>query len=309
MQPIILHHYPVSHYAEKVRRILAYKELAWYSVEQPIMMPKPDLTPLTGGYRRIPVMQIGADVYCDSACIARRIEQRHPQSPVITAELKGMIDIIEDWADRRFMWQALLPGFVDLSAQLPADVMEDRAKMSPELTKENFFQGAPHALSQALLSMKKLESTLGDKNYLLGDQFTLADASCFFVLFFMSHSPRVFEPAIATTPKLGAWFERVQSLGATRSTEMSHDEAMAIAKQAEPEDLPGDIDAIPALAMAEGFKLEQHISVIADDYGTEEVTGKLGSITEDRITVLREDSELGNIAVHFPRTGYRVKAC
>ena len=29
-------------------------------------MPRPDLMPMTGGYRRTPVMQIGADIYCDT---------------------------------------------------------------------------------------------------------------------------------------------------------------------------------------------------------------------------------------------------
>jgi glutathione S-transferase len=55
MSEIILHHYPESHFAEKIRRILAYKGRPWRGVEQPFMMPKPDLIPLTGGNRRIPV--------------------------------------------------------------------------------------------------------------------------------------------------------------------------------------------------------------------------------------------------------------
>ena len=62
----ILHHYFNSPYSEKVRIQLAIKGLVWSSVVQPSVMPKPDRTPLTGGYRRIPVMQIGAEVFCDS---------------------------------------------------------------------------------------------------------------------------------------------------------------------------------------------------------------------------------------------------
>lgn len=41
----------------------------------PPVMPKPDLVALTGGYRKTPVLQVGADVYCDTALIARRLEQ------------------------------------------------------------------------------------------------------------------------------------------------------------------------------------------------------------------------------------------
>src|SRR5262249_53770315 len=50
------------------------KGLAWASVELPVIMPKPNLTALTGGYRKTPVLQIGADIYCDSQLIMRELE-------------------------------------------------------------------------------------------------------------------------------------------------------------------------------------------------------------------------------------------
>ena len=62
MADILLHHYDNSPFSEKIRLALGLKRLAWRSVIQPNMMPKPHLVPLTGGYRRIPVLQIGADV-------------------------------------------------------------------------------------------------------------------------------------------------------------------------------------------------------------------------------------------------------
>jgi glutathione S-transferase len=52
--------------------------LAWGSVEIPVIMPKPDLTALTGGYRKTPVLQIGADIYCDSQLIMRELEAAAP---------------------------------------------------------------------------------------------------------------------------------------------------------------------------------------------------------------------------------------
>ena len=69
MTDLILHHYPNSPFAEKVRVTLGIKQLAWKSVIIPNMMPKPDLMPLTGGYRKTPVLQVGADVSprCNSA--------------------------------------------------------------------------------------------------------------------------------------------------------------------------------------------------------------------------------------------------
>jgi len=55
MSQLILHHYPTSPFAEKIRLIFGYKKLAWQSVIIPRIMPKPELTALTGGYRRTPV--------------------------------------------------------------------------------------------------------------------------------------------------------------------------------------------------------------------------------------------------------------
>ena len=69
MPDIILHQYATSPFSEKIRLVLGAKGLTWNAVEIPPILPKPDLLALTGGYRRTPVMQIGADIYCDTALI------------------------------------------------------------------------------------------------------------------------------------------------------------------------------------------------------------------------------------------------
>ena len=73
-QDLILHHFDASPFAEKVRLILGFKGLAWRSVQIPMAMPKPDVVALTGGYRKTPLLQIGADIYCDTALIARVLD-------------------------------------------------------------------------------------------------------------------------------------------------------------------------------------------------------------------------------------------
>jgi len=78
MAELILHHYWMSPFAEKVRLLLGYKKLAWRSVLIPPVMPKPDVTALTGGYRKTPFLQIGADIYCDTALIARVLDALQP---------------------------------------------------------------------------------------------------------------------------------------------------------------------------------------------------------------------------------------
>src|SRR3990167_265739 len=85
-QPI-LHHYDTSPFSEKVRLMFGLKGLTWSSVEIPNINPKPDYTPLTGGYRRTPSLQIGADVYCDSQAILAEIERRWPEPRAVCGGL------------------------------------------------------------------------------------------------------------------------------------------------------------------------------------------------------------------------------
>jgi len=87
MESIILHHYPPSPVAEKIRKAFGLKGLNWCSVEQNRLPDRPELFAMTGGYRRIPVMQIGADIYCDSQMILRELELRVP-TPTLHPDAK-----------------------------------------------------------------------------------------------------------------------------------------------------------------------------------------------------------------------------
>ena len=102
MDEIILHHYPASPVSEKVRVGLGIKGLAWRSVEIPRVPPKPDVMPLTGGYRRTPIMQIGADIHCDSQCILRELQRRHPEPSFYPGGAGGLPWGISRWTDALF---------------------------------------------------------------------------------------------------------------------------------------------------------------------------------------------------------------
>ena len=98
MNELILHHYPMSPFAEKARLMLGYKRLPWRSVTIPPVMPKPDVVALTGGYRKTPILQIGADVYCDTALIARVLEARQPV-PTLYPSFAPLAVPLAQWAD------------------------------------------------------------------------------------------------------------------------------------------------------------------------------------------------------------------
>lgn len=75
MSDLILHHYWGSPYAEKIRLLLGYKELQWRSLEIPVIPPRDSLQCVFGAFRRTPVLQIGADFFCDTRLIARCIAE------------------------------------------------------------------------------------------------------------------------------------------------------------------------------------------------------------------------------------------
>ncbi|WP_437850995.1 glutathione S-transferase family protein [Sorangium sp. So ce363] len=301
MAELILHHYPLSLFAEKIRRILAYKKISWRSVEQPMMAPKPELTPLTGGYRRIPVLQIGADIYCDTACIARRLEQIRPEPSCVPPGQAGLVELIEDWADHRLMSQAVPPVVVEMFAVLPPGILADRAAMSPALSKDAIFQAAPHALSQALLSLDRLEVQLRGRPFLLGDAFSIADAACFHPVWFLNRSARL-SAAIEARPALAAWFARIEAFGPGDVRAMTAAEALAAARASEPADVAGGESAT-----GEGLSPGDAVTITADDYGPEETRGVVVRLSAAEITIRRSDPEVGEIAVHFPRAGYRIR--
>ena len=110
MADLILHHYWMSPYAEKIRRVLGFKGLAWKSVEIPVVMPKPDLVALTGGYRKTPVLQIGADIYCDTDLIAGVVDDLQPDPPLFPGGTRGLSYALGPWQQQLFLLAVELLG-------------------------------------------------------------------------------------------------------------------------------------------------------------------------------------------------------
>src|SRR5882672_7004284 len=126
---LILHHYDFSNYAEKARLALGYKGLAWRSVIIPPVAPKPDLTPLTGGYRRTPVLQIGADIFCDTHLILRELERQKPSPTLYPQGLTATADMIAYWAEHQlFRPMSLYVSGTNMDL-LPQNLQADRSAM------------------------------------------------------------------------------------------------------------------------------------------------------------------------------------
>src|SRR5712671_6258914 len=99
MTDFIFHHYPTSPFSEKIRVLFGAKKFTWKSVEVPRIMPKPDVIALTGGYRKTPILQVGADIYCDTALIAKVIDTAAPSPPLYAAKFAAGALAFSQWAD------------------------------------------------------------------------------------------------------------------------------------------------------------------------------------------------------------------
>jgi len=190
-ETLILHHYDASPFSEKIRKIFGMKRLAWRAVEQPSMMPKPDLIPLTGGYRRIPVLQIGADVYCDTQLIVRVLERLHPTPTLYPGASEGTCQAWNLWADRLVFLPAVATVFAETWQLLPPGFIEDRTRMVPGRDFSAIPKEGPHAREQLRALLAVIEAALGDgRPYLLGADASLADAACFQQVWFLRFAPQ-----------------------------------------------------------------------------------------------------------------------
>ena len=145
--PLILHHHDPSPFAEKIRVAFGIKHLAWRSVLIPMIMPKPDLTALTGGYRGTPVLQIGADIYCDSRLIMEVIEELFPSPPLLKSGPLPNFGL-QHWSDETLFPPGAALAMHENRAQLPDALIADREAYFADLEFGSFARDARHFHAQ-----------------------------------------------------------------------------------------------------------------------------------------------------------------
>jgi glutathione S-transferase len=298
---VILHQYEMSPYSEKVRLAFGLKNLAWRSVEIPMVMPKPDLTALTGGYRKTPVMQIGADIYCDTKLILRKLDQLRPDPSLIPSGTEALQAALTKLGDT--MFTAVVATFFgsDQSIFTP-DFIEDRQKIIPggidlDLAKAML----PAKLDQLRAHLAMVESTLaGAGPFLTGDAPSAADLALRHVILFASVGAES-APLLAACPAIAQWAQRVDALGHGQRTELDAAEAIAIARGAT-STTEAYVDSGDPNARTPGDR----ITVMAEDYARDPVVGELVYADVGEIALKRVDERAGEVVVHFPREDFAV---
>ena len=306
MGELILHHYAGSPFSEKVRLVLGMKGLDWRSVIVPVMLPKPDVVALTGGYRRTPFLQIGADVYCDSALMCRVIDRLAPAPPLYPQASAGSADIVAQWADTALFWTAIPytmqpAGAAHIFEGAPPEFVkafrDDRAAMTSGMRRA----GLGDLGAQLASYCGWLEAQLADvRPWLMGAAPSIADVAVAQSVWYVRRAPPVAK-MLSSYPRLLAWYERIAAFGHGRSSPLTSGEAIEIARRAVRH-------AEATVAPGQAFEANAEVTVTPTDYAADPVAGRLVGIGIDEVVIGREDARAGRVHVHFPRIGYHVKA-
>lgn len=305
---IIFHNYPQSPVAEKVRVVFGIKNLSWSNVEIPRLPPKPMLTELTGGYRRTPVMQIGADIYCDSQCIMRELDRRYPTPSLLPTADAGLIWCLSRWTDGELFTLGVKIVLGSAGENLPEDFAQDRGRLylgdqwAEGLKQAN--DQLPHLVSQIRAPFSWLNEQLSDgRKFLLGDTPAAIDAQFYHVIWFIRGRWAGGPTMLSEFANLEQWEKNIEALGHGVSSTLSAEDAISVALAAEPATELGVADNDPQ-GLAVGMKVTVHPDVNGGEQG---VSGTIRMADENTIAIDRVSEKAGLVCVNFPRTGYRIE--
>jgi glutathione S-transferase len=312
----ILHHYEISSFSKKVRSILAYKRIAYHAVRAPAVMPKPDLVALTGGYRRVPILQMGNHVYCDTALIARVLERIEP-SPTLYPTPAA--EIIAEWADSALFTAATPIAFRTTRPEalgatlLPEELgkmLEDRAALNADARRP--FLGVRAAHGHLGVYLQRIESLLSRSDYLCGDAPSIADFSVYHCLWFLNTlAPETLAPYDVAT----RFVARMDAIPEAPAELLPSSEALEVCRRAGHREGPVSgqfVSIAPAPnssnpGSARELSAGQRVVVRALDYGRDPVEGEYVSASAHDFAIRREDPRAGTVIVHFPHVGYEVR--
>ncbi len=302
MSEFILHHYPYSPFSEKLRAMLGYADLNWQSVITKELPPRPMVEQLVGGYRKIPVSQIGADIFCDSHVIAEEIS-RLSNLPELDlnncpSESQAIIPFTETDAFFAFV---LTAGSLSLYKKAMSNMsmwdmfrfIWDRIQIGRTASVK--IVGIREARQVAQAQLQKLEMLL-KHDFLFGDKPNHVDFAAYhgpWIAFTLSE-----KNVPSAYPKVAAWMERIKSFGQGTPTEISGKEALDIARNAQPRPID-DADKTDPL-------IGKHVQIAPSDYAQTPTLGILVGSTPTRWIISRTDEELGSLHIHFPKQGFEL---
>lgn len=304
MSSLVLHHYPLSPFSHKVRSMLGYANLDWQSALTREMPPRPVVAALAGGYRKIPVAQIGADIFCDSRTIAAEIAALSGQPQLALENCSAEAQDYAREVDLEVFFACVIAGGtrelgrkVRQSMSLPdlGRFFWDRIRLGSKSSVKTV--GFRAARPRVLLHLAAVEQRL-QQDFLFGAQPNHADFSTYHSLWFIRDMGE--SSMIDAFPKTIAWMDRMKAFGEGRRQEIDAPQALAIARGCSPRPVPPEHRVDPLIG--------KPVRIAPSDYGQVPTDGTLVGATPHRWILARESADLGTLHVHFPKQGYSLRS-
>ena len=298
---MILHNYALSPYSEKIRLMFGYAGVAWRSALCPEMPPRAGLAPLVGGYRRIPVAQAGADLFCDTRLISAEIAALADKPALDPANCdESALGLSAGLEAEVFMAciAAIPPGrtlkqlFRKMGLSGAVRFIVDRAGIAKQAQSPTL----SHKRAVILFDrhLRELEQCLANAGpFLFGDTPSHADFAAYHTFWF--HRVVGELPMPPGVPAVAAWYARMGEFGHGEVSEVTPGAAFDAARQAEPRAIPQ--------ALLGHERLGDRVTVQPVDYALDGTSGELVGGDERRWIIAR-DTEFGRLHVHFPCEGF-----
>jgi glutathione S-transferase len=301
MSQIILHHYPLSPYSEKIRLALGLKGVNWHSVEIPAWTPRPKLTPMTGGYRRTPILQVGAEFYCDTLHILKTVETLGKSGTLYPRGQEGLAKAFGWWIEKGSFFNAVCLTIGNMPG-LPQELIDERRPLfRVNLDPQELRAKRPLYLQRVNAHLARLAEVLSDgRSFVLGHDPSAADLSAYHPIWFArQNGGSEVNDLIAFADVIDPWYKRVAAIGHGSFAAMTPDQAIDAARTSE----PSEPDECLPEAQTIGLKRGDWVSVTPDDYGNP-VYGSLLAWTVDEVVIRHEDPSVGKVNLRFPRVGF-----
>ena len=303
-QTPILYHYLASPYSEKLRLALGVTGIQWGSVIVPAQPPRPSLDIFLSGYRRIPVLQIGAHFYCDSAlafdALAGVSDRLKPAGPLSKAD-----ELLRRHAEDRIFFAVIAAASpISVLRLLAQDLglfglfrfLKDRSDMMKGSTDEKLSQRAAARLVEDFVM--QLNGLLKQDQFLGGAHAGYLDLCCYHPLWMASVINR--ETLSALPPMVQAWMRRIAALGHGRSVLVSERQIYDRVTGDRFQDFVGELSG--------AFARDSLVSVRPTDYARDSTEGHLVFMDEHQCVIKRNLPSGDAAFLHFPISGFEVRA-
>lgn len=334
-RPIILFTYPESVVGRRTEWYLTLRGIPYSVCEVDNKMPRPVLNRLGVHYRRIPLMAVGRDIYCDSRCIIDHLERLYDHVPKLGFDQKekpfeyGMQQILENWAFDGGLFQRtaqMIPP--DASLMQIKEWIADRSELiGMPFDRDMLKQVAPDALTHARLHLQMVEQNLlGDGRQWLfsGDKPSLGDVHVLWIFDWMMRpkermgmkhaypellNEKSYPLTCAWVQKMDQTIEEIEEKNGVPKR-LSEDDAVAMIEESdywEPSEL--FVDSSDPSKLSKGDEVDLIGLDLTPETGSKRRdVGSLEGLTVTSATIMIKTKNNVDVRVHYQRANVRVAA-